>query len=227
VSGGELRLGERQDDPTLDDGLGLLHAPKLVPQRRLDHPAPEPREGRRRRHRGRDLPLQAPQRVHLLESGPDEQGVAFVRLPQDREELPCSLFDQPCREPIQQAVSHLRPSALGSDGEPPDPAHRADGGACHHAHDPLIGLRDEGNLGPGGHQIDGLINGETVRPQRDVAGPFPQLQDPAQVLGPVSPNGGAHGGRTMTTDPGEGQGRSGQADTGAAGLEGALDTGRR
>ncbi len=39
MSGREVGLGERQDDPALDDLLGLLHALEVAPQPRIDHPS--------------------------------------------------------------------------------------------------------------------------------------------------------------------------------------------
>ena len=103
----ELRLGERQDDAALDDPLGLLEALELVPQARVDDPAPDLRQPRRHRERGRDLALhvQAPVSDAVVAAVEVLAGPPAVL--DDRDHLARAGFGKPRLELLEQPVRHL------------------------------------------------------------------------------------------------------------------------
>jgi hypothetical protein len=107
VSGREVGLGERQDDPALDDLLGLLHALEVAPQPRIDHPSAQLGERGMEGDRCGNLALQVHEIVRRTVAATLKPFACRVSLRGERGELSGPSLDKLSLQVVQDLVADL------------------------------------------------------------------------------------------------------------------------
>jgi hypothetical protein len=183
VPGRQVGLGERQDDPALDDLLGLVQPLELIPQAGRDHVRPELGEDGRDRALGRrNLALEVEHLSRRAVAVTLERALSLLVVAEQRRHLPGAALPQPELEVVEQ--SHGELAAAGVVGRDRDAIHPAqgrgqapDGGSD----DLAVSFGDERQPRCGAHQLDRLVHGQPVRTDGHASRAVPQLEDRAQI----------------------------------------------